>query len=175
MADQSLTIMEGDQPINVSFKDDKIYLSVVKEILKSPSDGGAIHLAIKEERLDVSSPLVLAVPGWPFGPNPNRITELQKDVDTVVDEVVMPSYYRVVKWLFLISDEFNNVSVTSEIKAMRRGNDVYYIEYGIIGDSGMIPYEIDVVVENEKIQLIITSSYDGGELTIRTSKIGIFN
>ena len=152
-----------------------IHVALANETINVPANKGGIQFSIKEERFDFSSPLVLATSGWPFGPNPNKVEGITKDVATVVDEVVMPTFYRVTKWLFLISDEVNDLEVTSEIKCMRRGDNVHFVEYAILGDSGLLPYDIDVVVNEEKIQLVVTSRYDSGAVTIRTAKIGLFN
>ena len=174
MCGRKLEITIGGQPVGVSFDEERIEVAVAKETIQVPVDGGEIRFSIKEERLDFSSPLVLAAPGWPFGPNPNKVEGLAKDAATVVDEAVMPAFYRVAKWLFLITDDDNDLAVTSEIKCMRRGDDVYFMEYAIMGDAGLIPYDLDAVVEEEKIKLIVTSKYDG-VLTARTTKIGVFN
>ncbi len=174
MCGRKLEITIGGQPVGVTFDEEHIEVAVTRETIQVPVDGGGIRFSIKEERLDFSSPLVLAAPGWPFGPNPNRVDGLARDAATVVDEVVMPAFYRVAKWLFLITDEANDLAVTSEIKCMRRGGDVYFMEYAVMGDAGLITYDLDAVAEGEKIKLIVTSKYDGA-LTVRTSKLGIFN
>ena len=174
MCGRKLEITVGGQPVGISFNEERIEVAIAKETIHVPVNGGEIRFSIKEERLDFSSPLVLATPDWPFGPNPNRVEDLAKGVATVVDEAVMPTFYRVAKWLFLITDDDNDLAVTSEIKCMRRGDDVYYMEYAIMGDSGIITYDLDAIVEEEKIKLIVTSQYDG-DLTVRTSKLGIFN
>ena len=175
MDGQNIKVFAGDQPIHVALKEERIDVALAKETINIPTTEGGIQFSIKEERFDFSSPLVLATSGWPFGPNPNKVEGVAKDVATVVDEVVMPTFYRVAKWLFLISDEVNDLEVTSEIKCIRRGDNVHFVEYAILGDSGLLPYDIDVVVNEEKIQLVVISRYDGGVVTIRTSKIGIFS
>ena len=174
MGGQKIKATVGEQPIHVALKEERIDVALAKETINIPAVDGGIQFSIKEERFDFSSRMVLATPGWPFGPNPNKVEGLVKNEATVVDEVVMPSFYRVARWLFLISDETNDLAVTSEIKCMRRGNDVFYMEYAIMGDSGLLPYELDAVVEGEKIKLIVISRHDGGEVTVRTSKMGIF-
>lgn len=174
MGGQDIQVAVGEQPIHVAMKEERIEVALAKETIHIPAVDGGIQFSIKEERFDFSSPLVLATSGWPFGPNPNKTEGLKKDVATVVDVVVMPTFYRVARWLFLITDETNDLAVTSEIKCMRRGNDVYYMEYAIMGDSGLLPYELDSVVDGEKIKLIVISRHNGGEVTVRTSKIGIF-
>ena len=171
----SVTIPDGPQPIEISVIEEHIDVAIVKETIHPPVSDAGIKCVLHEERMDFSSPLVLAVPGWPFGPNPNKVEGLKKSIRTVVDVVSMPTYYKVVRWLFLVEDEINGVAIASEIKCMRRGNTVVYVEYAIIGDSGLIPYELDVIATGDQVQLIVTSGYDGGELTVRTSKIGIFN
>ncbi len=174
MDGHKLEITIGGQPLGVSYNTEQIDVAVAKETVHVHNAEDGIHFTIREEKPGFSSPLVLAVPGWPFGPNPNRVEGLAKGVVTVVDEAVMPTYYRVAKWLFLISDDDNDLAVTSEIKCMRRGDDVYFIEYAIIGDSGTIQYDLDAVLDGDRIQLLVTSQYNG-VLTVRTSKIGIFN
>jgi len=168
------SILNENQPVYVTPKEERIDVALTKETINVPVAEGNIQFSIKEERFNFSSPLVLAAPGWPFGPNPNKVEGLEKDVVTVVDSVTMPSFYRVAKWLFLISDDANDLAVTSEITCMLRGNDVYFIEYAIMGDTGFIQYDLDAVIDGSKIKLIVTSKYNG-VLTVRTSKIGIYN
>ena len=174
MTDRTLAISVGGQPVGVSFDEERIDVAVANETIHVHTADGEIRFTIKEEKLDFSSPLVLATPGWPFGPNPNKVEGVVQDTATVVDRLAMPSHYRVVKWLLLISDDTNDLAVTSEIKCMRRGGDIYFTEYAILGDSGLIPYDLDVINQSDEIHLIITSRYDG-VLTVRTSKLGIFN
>lgn len=171
----SVTIAEGPQPIEISSLEEHIDVAIIKETIHPPVGEEGINVTFHEERMDFSSPLVLATPGWPFGPNPNKVDGLKKGVEMVVDTVTMPTYYKVARWLFLAEDEINGLVTTSEIKCMRRGNTVTYIEYAIIGDSGLMPYDLDVVVEDNKVKLVVTSHYEGGDLTVRTSKIGIFS
>ena len=168
--------LSGDrQPIHISPQDEKIDVALVKETLRVASGGDEnINLTIREEHFDFSSPLVLGVPDWPFGPNPKRIEGLTRDTPVIVDQVTMTAYYRVVKWLFLITDEANDLAVTSEIKCMRNTNDVRYMEYAIMGDSGQLPYDIDAEMDGGNLNLIIISRYDGGTLTVRTSRIAIY-
>ena len=170
----SVIIPSMPQPIQVSSQEEQIHLAIVKETIRFPIDSDGIKVAIHEERLDVSSPLVLAIPGWPFGPNPNKTKGLKKGVPTVVDTVTMPSYYRVVQWLFLIEDEENHLAVTSTIKCILMGGNIHYLEYAIIGDSSILPYDLDAILEEDQVHLVITSGYEQGDLTVRTAKIGIF-
>ncbi|HAT48863.1 MAG: hypothetical protein HQL07_03895 [Nitrospirae bacterium] len=175
MADKTLEISIGGQSLGVSFDTEQIDVAVVNEVVHVNSANGQIRFSIKEEKLNFSSPLVLAASsGWPFGPNPNKVEDIVRDVPTIVDQLAMPSHYRVAKWLILISDDASGLAVTSEIKCMRQGGNIYFIEYAILGDSGLIPYELDVVDQGNQIQLVITSRYHG-VLTVRTSKLGIFN
>ena len=172
----SVKISGDKQPVHITQTQEQIDVALVKETINISSGDGQIDLTIKEETFDFSSPLVLAVPGLPFGgPNPKKVEGLTKDTPATVDQVTMTAYYRVVKWLFLITDETNDLAVTSEIKCMRHTNDVHYMEYAIMGDSGQLLYDLDAVVDGDNLNLIITSRYDGGELTVRTSRIGIFN
>lgn len=166
-------ITYGQQPVQVAVKEDRIDVALARETIHVPVADGNIRFSIHEERFDFSSPLVLAVPGWPFGTNPNKVEGLLKDVVTEVDHATMPTYYRVVKWLFLIADDTNDLAVTSEITCMRRSDDVHFIEYAIIGDTGTIQYDLDAVVDGDRIRLLVTSKYNG-VLTVRSSKIGIF-
>ncbi|OSM07660.1 hypothetical protein [Magnetofaba australis] len=154
--------------------DHTIKVAITRETIHVPTADGEILFTIQEERLDFSSPLVLAVPGWPFGPNPNRVDGIVRNTPFEIDRVTMPSYYRVVKWLFLLSDEENDLAVTSEIKALRRGDNVHFMEYAIMGDSSVIPYDLDVIEDGSAVRLIINSRYEG-VLSARTSKIGVFN
>lgn len=170
----SVTIPSMPQPIQISSQEEQIHLAIVKETIRFPIDSDGIKVAIHEERLDVSSPLVLAIPGWPFGPNPNKTNGLKKGVATVVDTVTMPSYYRVAQWFFLIEDEESHLAVTSTIKCIVMNGNIHYLEYAVIGDSSLLPYDLDAILEGDKVHLIITSGYEQGDLTVRTSKIGIF-
>ena len=154
--------------------DHPIRVSVVKESIRVPIVDEQINLSVTEERFDFSTPPVLASSDWPFGPNPVRIDGLQQGVATVVDQVAMPSLYRVVRWMLFLSDDSNALAVTSTVQAIRRGDDVMFTEYAILGDYGIIPYDLDVVVDGEKVKLVVISGYDG-HLTARTTKIGIFS
>ena len=178
MADQTLEITVGGQPVNVAVGEEHIEIATVHETLLVSSDNGAIRLTIKEEKLDFSSPWILEAAGgsgsWPFGSNPNRVDGISKDISTAVDRVTMPGHYRVVKWLLLLSDETTGVAVTSEIKAFRRGTEIWFTEYAILGDASIIPYDLDVAEDGDAVQLMVTSHYDG-VLTARTMKIGIFS
>ncbi|MBF0179928.1 MAG: hypothetical protein HQM03_07875 [Magnetococcales bacterium] len=175
MADTTLQVILGGEPLHISFDESRIHVSTVNETIHVRNLDGGMRLTIKEERLEFSSPLVLAMPGWPFGPNPNRVEALARDVPTVVDRLVMPAYYRVAKWLVLVTDEANGLSVTSEIKCMRGKEAVHFLEYAILGDAGQLPYEVDVTEQGEVVELWITSRHADGPLTVRTTKIGIFN
>jgi len=151
-----------------------IRVALVQESIRVPLVDEQVNVVLHEERFDFSSPPVLATSGWPFGLNPVRVDGLQKGIATVIDYVVMPSFFRVVRWMLLLSDDSHDLAVTSTIQCMRRGNDVMFTEFSILGDYGTIPYDLDVVVDGDKVKLVVTSGYDG-ELTARTSKIGIFN
>ncbi len=171
-----------EQPIRVSIveeskkivADDPIRISLVKESIRVPVVDEQINVVVHEERFDFSTPPVLATSGWPFGLNPVRVDGLQRGVATVVDHVAMPSFFRVVRWMLLLSDDSHDLAVTSTVQCMRRGGDVLFTEFAILGDYGTIPYELDVVADGDKVKLVVTSRYDG-ELTARASKIGIFN
>ena len=171
-----MDIKAGEQPVTIVSVEETIDVSLVKETINVPVTDGQTQFSIKEERFEFSSSLVLGAEatGWPFGANPTKVEGLTKDTPVVVDAVAMPSHYRVVKWLILLSDDINDLEVTSEIKCIRRRNIVQFVEYAIMGDSTTIQYDLDVVVDNENVQLIITSRYDG-VLTARTLKIGIYN
>ncbi|MBF0294772.1 MAG: hypothetical protein HQL96_06250 [Magnetococcales bacterium] len=175
MADTTLQVVMGGEAVRISFDESRIQVSTVNETIHVRNLDGNMRLTIKEERLEFSSPLVLATPGWPFGPNPNRVETLARDLPTVVDRLVMPAYYRVAKWLVLVTDEAAGLAVTSEIKCMRDRDAVHFMEYAILGDAGQLPYEVDVTEQGEVVELLITSRHGGGPLTVRTAKIGIFN
>ena len=153
-----------------------IRVAIVQESIRVPVVDEQINFAIHEERFDFSTPPVLCSSGsgWPFGQNPAKAEGLQKGVATVVDYVAMPSFYRVVRWMLLLSDDSNDLAVTSTIQCMRRGNEVMFTEYAILGDDGILPYELDVVVAGDQVKLVVTSWYDG-KITARSTKIGIFN
>ncbi|MEO5378321.1 MAG: hypothetical protein H7832_11155 [Magnetococcus sp. DMHC-6] len=172
MSDFKITPTETK--ILVSPTEDHLTVALVRETIHFPTVQTGIHFSIKEERFDFSSPLSLNLQGWPFGPNPMRSEGLRKDETKVVDIVTMPSFYRVVKWLFLISDDHNGLEVTSEIKCLRKGEDVLFMEYAMMGDTGTLLYDLDVVAEEDKVKLSITSRYNG-IASVRTVKIGIFN
>lgn len=154
-------------------EDRPVRVSVVRESIQIPIRDEQVRCVIHEERLDFSTPPVLATSGWPFGLNPTRVDGVQQGVATVVDHVSMPSFYRVVRWMLLLSDDDNDLAVTSTIQCLRRGDDVIFSEYAILGDYGILPYDLDVVVDGDKVKLVVTSGY-AGQLTARTTKIGIF-
>ena len=135
--------MDG-QPVSVSFNQEQIDVALARETINVQAVDGKIRFSLGEERFDFSSPLVLAAGTWPFGPNSNKVETVIEGVPTEVDRVAMPAYYRVVKWLFLISDEASDLAVTSEIKCIRKGETVYYIEYALLGDGGVITYDLDL-------------------------------
>lgn len=166
--------VSGIEESNRFVMEQPIRVSLVQESIRVPIVDEQTSVAIREERFDFSAPPVLSTSGWPFGDNPTRVDGLQKGVATVVDYVVMPSFYRVVRWMLLLSDDSNDLAVTSTIQCMRRGDGVVYTEYAILGDYGILPYDLDVVIDGDKVKLVVISEYDG-EITARTSKIGIFN
>ncbi|MEO5364476.1 MAG: hypothetical protein H7838_12750, partial [Magnetococcus sp. DMHC-8] len=92
-----------------------IRISLVRESIRVPLVDEQVNVAIHEEQFDFSEPPVLATSGWPFGPNPVRVDDLQKGVATIVDHVAMPSFYRVVRWMLLLSDDSNDLAVTSTV------------------------------------------------------------
>ncbi|MBF0186274.1 MAG: hypothetical protein HQM06_18055 [Magnetococcales bacterium] len=111
---------------------------------------------------------------WPFGANPLRVEGVAKGVATLIDQVAMPSQYRVVQWLLLLADDSRGLAVSSTVQGMHRGGGVDFTEYAILGDSGSIPYELEMVVDGDTVKLMVTSSYDG-TLTLRATKVGIFH
>ena len=132
-----------------------------------------ISVQVNQPRLSVSSPVGLTS-GWPFGSNPKKASLIARDVPTVVDQVPMPGKYRVVKWLLLIADDTHGLGVSSEINAFLRGGIIEFTEYAVLGDADVIQYELDVVVDGDQANLVVSSRYDGA-LAVRTAKIGIFN
>ncbi len=174
MAADEVAVSAADTSIQVEPKEEHLHFAHALEVINISLETGQIQFAIKEERLDFSTPLVLAVPGWPFGPNPNKVADIQENETAVVDVVAMPSYYRVVKWMMLVSDEDNGLSVTSEVKCMVRDTDVYFMEYAIIGDMGLLTYGLDAELDGERVKLSLTNQTNR-VLTVRTTKIGIFN
>lgn len=144
-AQQNITVSVGEQPVDV---------------------------VISDENLNFSVP-ILSV-GWPFGENPKRVVGLVQNTPTVVDRVAMPGKYRVVKWLLLLSDDSNDMGVSSEINAFMKGGQVEFTEFSILGDADSIQYEIDFVVNGNDVQLLVTSHYTG-LLDTRVVKIGVFS
>lgn len=175
MSDTTIKVSVGEQPVNVKYDTDEIKVNIVSETIHAGGTADSVKLTIKEEKLGLSSPLVLAAPGWPFGSNPVRVDGLANGVQTVIDRIVMPGYYIVARWLLLLTDDANQLAVSSEISCMRRGNVIHFIEYATLGDTGVIAYDLDVVAQGEQVYLTVTSKYPGGILTARSSKIGIFN
>ncbi|MGN7613044.1 hypothetical protein ACQZV8_13275 [Magnetococcales bacterium HHB-1] len=131
-----------------------------------------VEFTHQEQRIDVS--LNQQAPGWPFGENPVRSLLDTLDTPIIVDTVVMPQRYRVVKWLFLLSDETSNLEVTGEIKAYRKGDDVFFSEYGIMGDTPALSYAVDLEIDGSNVHLLITNQ-QSNPITVRLCRIGIFN
>ncbi len=174
MTKKDLEFVFGGQPVNVSIAKDSIDIASVTETINVSSRDGQLCFSIREENLAFSSPVALAGPGWPFGNNPSKVENITRDIPAVVDQVAMPSRYRAVKWFFFISDDSNGLAISSEINCMRHDGSVRFVESHIIGDSGLIQYDLDVAIQDDQVNLIVTSRYDG-VLTVRVSKLGIFN
>ncbi|MBF0602141.1 MAG: hypothetical protein HQL07_00440 [Nitrospirae bacterium] len=132
-----------------------------------------IQVTVKEESIKVTSPVGLSG-GWPFGENPKRVEGIIQNVPTILDRLEMPGNYRVVKWLLLLADDANGVGVGSEINAFIRGGVVEFTEYAILGDYQVINYDLDLVIDGNFVQLLVTSQYSG-TLEAKTVKIGIFS
>ncbi len=144
-------------------------------------------MAEQHIHVTVEQPIITAVPrqesiqvalegaasGWPFGDNPIRV-ELEPDTPTVVDAVAMPSRYRVVKWLFSISDEVGDFHVNSEITAFRKGDQVYFNQFGLMGDALNLIYETDVNAHGDAVELTITNRQPN-PVTVRLTRLGIFH
>ena len=132
-----------------------------------------VEVVINDVALNINAPTVLAN-AWPFGENPKRAGGIAIAIPTVVDQVIMPGRYRVVKWLLLITDEAHNLGVSSEINAFMRGGVIEFTEYAIMGDANAIQYEIDFAVDGDVVRMMFTSHYPG-VLNVNTMKIGMFN
>lgn len=132
-----------------------------------------IEIIIKDEWLSFSSPLVLAG-GWPFGENPNRVPGISQNSPTVLDRVVMPGKYSVVKWLVLLTDDANGLGTGCEINAFMRGGKIEFTQYAMMGDDHILEYEITMDVVGDETHLIITSLYQGS-IDVKTMKIGMFS
>jgi hypothetical protein len=132
-----------------------------------------ISVQVNQPRLSITSPVGL-MSGWPFGSNPQKADIITPNVPTVVDQVSMPGKYRVVKWLLLLSDDSNGLGMSSEINAFMRGGIIEFTEYAILGDCRILLYDLDVVMDGDKVNLVVTSRY-AGALTVRTAKIGLFS
>lgn len=171
MAEQ-ITINEG--ACGLVAPGSQIAISVVEESVHLLVAESSVQVAFHEERLEVSTTAALWGPIWPFGGNPTRVLSIPRELATDLDSVRMPSLYRVVKWLLLLEDAGREFAITSEIKAFWRNGHVLFTEYGIIGDTDRLRYEIDVVAEGDTVRLVMTSHYDG-MLDARILRLGILN
>ena len=154
MAESRINVTVGEQPVQV----------IVEE--------AHVDASVNEDGINVASSAVLSG-GWPFGENPKRAGLIARDVPTIVDQVAMPGKYRVVKWLVLISDDANDLGVSSEVNVLMRGGDVEFSEYAVLGDADSVGYEIDFVLQAGVVRMVFTSRYDG-MLSVNTMKIGMF-
>ncbi len=132
-----------------------------------------IQVTVREESIRVTAPVGMSG-GWPFGENPKRVAGIVPNIPTVVDRVEMPGNYRVVKWLLLLADDANGLGVGSEINAFIRGGDIEFTEYALLGDVEVIGYDLDLVLDGNFAQLMVTSRYHG-TLDAKTVKIGLFS
>ncbi|MEO5330537.1 MAG: hypothetical protein H7839_00825 [Magnetococcus sp. YQC-5] len=157
MADQKINVTVGEQPIIVTIGEQQL------------------NVIVKDEWHNFSSPVVLqSTGGWPFGENPKRVGNIARNIPTVVDSVIMPGHYRLVKWLLAISDDANDLGVGSEIHVFTKKGVIEFTEYAITGDADTVEYEINFVADGDAVQMVFTSFYDG-LLDVNTMKIGIFS
>lgn len=186
LADSKLNVTLKQEQLNVQPSDSQVKVALKQENINIHPSDPQINVTLNQERLSISPAAVLGVPtgcdcegggdgeGWPFGANPLEVTGLTRNVATVVDSVAIPNVYRVVKWMFSLLDDTNSLEITSEVKCIRKGDMVTWMEFGIIGDSTEIEYDVGFVLNGANVDLVITSRYDG-ILTIRMLRIGIFN
>nr|CRH06030.1 protein of unknown function [Candidatus Magnetococcus massalia]CRH06577.1 Protein of unknown function [Candidatus Magnetococcus massalia] len=176
MGDQHLTISMAGQPLQISNSDNTILINTATETLQIQAEGGAIHFTIKEERLEFSTPWVMEAAqqgaSWPFGSNAIKVPGVVPEHETLIDDLALFGTFRVVKWLLLVSDDQNGLAVTSEIKAMRHGESVAFMEYAIMGHRAELPYTIDVNVVGDSMQLSLIN-HANHNVTVRAMRIGL--
>lgn len=145
------------EPIHVSFREERVQVTVT------------------EERLEFSSPLLLASPpGAAFGSASNRVDRIPQGVPTTLDRVAVPATSLAVKWLLFLADRETGLALSSEINALRRGGQVWFTEYAVLGDSSLLLYDLDVSDDGDSLRLVLTSRHDG-LLDARTARIGVFH
>ena len=169
----------NQQGIQVSICEERLEFSAPtasrEEILLIPVQKEDLHVQVTEERLAFTAlPIQQPTTEWPFGPNPIRVEGVIQGETAVVDQAAMPAFYRSLKWLLLVADEVNDLVVSSEINCLRKGSEVRFVEFALLGDTGLLLYDLDVVESGNTVQLLLTSRHDG-TLIIRAVRFGIFN
>jgi len=169
----------NQQGIQVSICEERLEFSAPTatsgETILAPVREEDLHVQVKEERLAFTAlPIQQPTTEWPFGPNPIRVERVIQGETAIVDQAAMPVFYRAVKWLLLVTDEANDLVVSSEINCLRKGNEVRFVEFALLGDTGLLFYDLDVVETGNTVRLLLTSRHDG-ILTIRAVRFGIFN
>jgi len=174
-----------------------IQVAVVRETLHTPVQVKGVHVSILEERLEFSPPSVsqsILAPvreeelnvllreerlafrfsqpaGAVASPAPSRLEEVAPGATVVVDRVAA---CRAVKWLLLVADEANGLIVSSELNCLRKNHEVRFVEFALLGDTGLLRYDLDATEDGDAVNLTLTSRHDG-PLTIRAVRIGLFD
>ncbi|MBF0142853.1 MAG: hypothetical protein HQL59_05275 [Magnetococcales bacterium] len=174
-----------------------IQVAVVRETLHTPVSQEGINVSIREERLtfaappgenDILAPVLeekLGVllreerlafqfsqpAGAATSPAPIRLEGVVPGATVVVDRTAA---YRAVKWLLLVADEANGLIVSSEINCLRKNHEVRFVEFALLGDTGLLRYDLDATEDGDAMQLTLTSRHDG-PLTIKAVRIGLFD
>lgn len=172
-----------------------IQVAVVRETLHTPVQVEGVHVSILEERLEFSPPAIAQTILAPVreeklgvllqeermafqfsqpataatSPAPIRLEGVAPETTVTVDRA---ADCRAVKWLLLVADEANGLIVSSEINSLRKNHEVRFVEFALLGDTGLLRYDLDATEDGDTVQLTLTSRHDG-LLTIRAVRIGI--
>ncbi|MBF0131016.1 MAG: hypothetical protein HQL75_00305 [Magnetococcales bacterium] len=132
-----------------------------------------IKVQLRKDVLDAKAPIVFGN-GWPFGTNPNFVEGIQQGVKTLIDRVLMPGRYRLLKWLFVASDDSKGHGIACEINAFTTNVGVEYTEFAILGNVDDLSYEIFVEMNGGYVELHLIVKSDH-VVKARTARIGVFN
>ncbi|MBF0141097.1 MAG: hypothetical protein HQL74_12565 [Magnetococcales bacterium] len=132
-----------------------------------------IKVHLKRETYRFQTPLIYGN-GWPFGTNPNFVENIPQGTETLIDRVLMPGKYRLVKWLLVVSDDKKSKGISCEINAFVTGSNVEHNEFAILGDVDELFYRIETKRAGEYVELYITVISEH-IVNARTVKVGIFN
>ena len=175
MADSTIRVAMVRETLHAPVNQQGIQVSICEERLEfaaPPASRGDtllipvqqedVHVQVQEEHLAFSAlPIQQPASEWPFGPNPIRVEGVIQGETAMVDQAAMPAFYRAVKWLLLVTDEANDLVVSSEINCLRKGSEVRFVEFAMLGDTGLLHYDLDVVESGNNVHLLLTSRHDG--------------